>query len=159
MILVSTYVMENNVMSKSFYKPNLVLALVAAGALAAAASAASAAYVNQPLGRSSPLDTVTAKQPATMQPAAVSSGTGTPVIATERPGAPGTGANPGDLARAEMQANAQSLPALPESVSKSLSLEASRPAAPQQTRRYGRAGWDPAIAQLQDTPQALPWAG
>ena len=39
-------------------------------------------------------------------------GSGAPIVATEQPAAPGTGANPGDLARAEMQAHPRAFPFL-----------------------------------------------
>lgn len=88
-----------------------------------------------------------------------------PVLATGRPAAPGTGANPGDLARAQMQANPQSLAMLAESLARLPKLFATHGtghvdmADATNLQPSGRAGWNPALVQLQATPGPLPWHG
>jgi hypothetical protein len=89
--------------------------------------------------------------------------TGAPVMATEQAGMPGTGANPGDNSRAQLQATPRRLTGLTEwmhSIGKRLHAGESTATARDETgQTYGREGWDPALAHLQETPRSLPWAG
>jgi hypothetical protein len=93
-----------------------------------------------------------------------------PVIATEQPAAAGTGANPGDLARTEMQANPQafplSMPSMPYGQSHAATeqhgssapvIATDEPAAPGTGANPG----DLARAEMQARPEPfpLPWHG
>lgn len=136
-------------MKKSFDKHPSLFAAAAAVALIGAASLATAA----PLSDGTTAATSTAATSA-----------GTPVKTLQAPFPGAVGANPGDIARAQMQAEAAPPPRLPEGVTewiesgKSGESKAATAPAPKEAPRYGREGFDPSLAELQATPQPLPGA-
>jgi len=137
-------------MKKSSYKYPSLFAAAAAVALVGAATLASAA----PLGGYG----------ATTATPAAATGAGTPVKASKPPFPSSVGANPGDLSRAQMQAQAAPPPRLPEGVTqwiesgKSTENKTAAAPTPKGAPMYGRQGFDPSLAQLQSAPQPLPWA-
>jgi hypothetical protein len=76
---------------------------------------------------------------------------GSSLIAREVAAAPGTGPNSADLARADLQADPASFAALGTRFPVP-------PGASSVATIGGRAGWSPALAELQATPKPLPWA-
>jgi hypothetical protein len=82
---------------------------------------------------------------------------GGPVVATEAPSPDGTGPNPGESPRVDMQNNPKAFaqmgthyPAAP-GVGNVAGVDANNVAL------HGRAGWNPALVQLQATPAPFPW--
>lgn len=88
---------------------------------------------------------------------AIQTGFSTPVMANEEPAPPGTGPNQGDTARAKMQDDPQAF----------AMLGMQHPPAPgagrvagvdaNDAQLHGRAGWNPALVQLQAKPIPFPW--
>jgi hypothetical protein len=87
----------------------------------------------------------------------IQTGFSTPVMANEEPAPPGTGPNQGDTARAMMQDDPQAF----------AMLGMQHPPAPgagrvagvdaNDVQLHGRAGWNPALVQLQAKPIPFPW--
>src|SRR5262249_41203209 len=83
---------------------------------------------------------------------AIQTGFSTPVTATEEPAPPGVGPNQGETALAKMQNDPQAFeqlgkryPPAPGAVDSSAA------------QMHGRAGWNPALVQLQAKPLPFPW--
>jgi len=87
----------------------------------------------------------------------IQTGFSTPVMANEEPAPPGTGPNQGDTALAKMQNDPQAFAMLGKQ----------HPPAPGagnvagvdagDAQLHGRAGWNPALVQLQAKPIPFPW--
>jgi hypothetical protein len=151
-------------MNIPFHEHATIYAVLIAGALTGTAAAVSAAPQDSVTSRSgSTIAIATSHAAPAQQSGAIGVMTGAPVKATEQPGMPGTGANPGDNSRAQLQARPQPLTGLTEwmhSITKRLHTgEPTATAQSETDQMYGREGWDPALAHLQETPRSFPWAG
>ena len=89
--------------------------------------------------------------------AAIHDSFGTPLIAREVPAAPGTGPNSGDLARAAMQSDPTEYAALGTRYPSQPDAGSVASVAASSPELHGRAGWNPALVQLQAAPQPFPW--
>lgn len=82
---------------------------------------------------------------------------GTPLNAREVPAAPGTGPNSGDLARAELQTDPASYAALGTRFPLQPGAGSVATVDSNNAELHGRAGWNPALVQLQGAPKPFPW--
>ena len=80
---------------------------------------------------------------------------GTSLIARELPAAPGTGPNSGDLARAEMQTDPTAFASLGTRYAVRAGAGSVASMDVNNADLHGRGGWNPALVELQATPQSF----
>jgi len=88
---------------------------------------------------------------------AIQTGFNTPVVANEEPAPPGTGPNQGDTARARMQDDPQAFAALGNRYPPAPGAGNVAGVNAGDAQLHGRAGWNPALVQLQAKPIPFPW--
>ena len=77
--------------------------------------------------------------------------------AREVPAAPGTRPNSGDLVRAELQTDPASYAALGTRFPLQPGAGSVAKVDSNNAELHGRAGWNPALVELQATPKPFPW--
>ena len=88
---------------------------------------------------------------------AIQTGFSTPVTATEEPAPPGVGPNQGDTALAKMQNDPQAFEQLGKRYPPAPGAVNTAGVDSSAAQMHGRAGWNPALVQLQAKPIPFPW--
>ena len=88
---------------------------------------------------------------------AIQTGFSTPVTANEEPSPPGTGPNQGDGPRVKMQDDPQAFATLGKRYPPAPGAGNVAGVDASDVQLHGRAGWNPALVQLQAKPIPFPW--